>query len=73
MVLSGAVPVALVVTSAGNDGTDGWHYPARCNDASAAANAQLTNKELFVTVGSSVTCAGLAAFIKCASVCRDAS
>jgi len=60
VVLSGAVPIAVVVNAAGNDGTDGWHYPGRCNDASALANAQLTNKELFITVASSVSCAGLA-------------
>lgn len=60
VVLSGAIPIAVVVNAAGNDGTDGWHYPGRCNDATAAANAQLTNKELFITVAGSVSCAGLA-------------
>ncbi len=58
VVLSGAIPIAIVVAAAGNDGTDGWHYPARCNDATATANAQLTNKELLITVASSVTCPG---------------
>ncbi|HEX7028144.1 MAG TPA: cadherin domain-containing protein, partial [Gammaproteobacteria bacterium] len=67
VVLNGSTPVAVVVAAAGNgpagsvalnDGSDGWHYPSRCNDSTAAANSQLTNKSLFIPVMASYSCNG---------------
>ncbi|HEX5056154.1 MAG TPA: cadherin domain-containing protein [Gammaproteobacteria bacterium] len=56
VVLNSGTPVAVVVSGAGNDNSDGWHYPSKCNDGSAPANGQLTNKSLLIPVMASVTC-----------------
>jgi hypothetical protein len=56
VVLNGATPVAVVVSAAGNNNSNGFHYPSKCNDSSAAANSRLTNKNLLITVMGSVTC-----------------
>ncbi|HEX5056153.1 MAG TPA: cadherin domain-containing protein [Gammaproteobacteria bacterium] len=56
VVLNGSTPVAVVISAAGNNNSNGWHYPSKCNDSSAPANARLTNKNLLITVMASVTC-----------------
>ncbi len=56
VVLNGATPVAVVVAAAGNNNSNGWHYPSRCNDSTAPANSRLTNKNLLITVMGSNTC-----------------
>ncbi|HEX5056152.1 MAG TPA: S8 family serine peptidase [Gammaproteobacteria bacterium] len=56
VVLNSGTPVAVVISGAGNDNSDGWHYPSKCNDSSAPANGQLTNKSLLIPVMASVSC-----------------
>jgi hypothetical protein len=57
VVLNGSTPVAIVTTAAGNEDSDGWYYPAKCNDNSAAANGRLTRKDLLIPVMGSISCA----------------
>jgi thermitase len=61
VVLNSGTPVAVVISAAGNNNSDGFHYPSKCNDSSAPANAQLTNKSLFITVMGSISCSGACA------------
>jgi hypothetical protein len=68
VVLNSGTPVAVVVSAAGNNNSDGFHYPAKCNDNSAPANGQLTDKSLLITVMGSITCSGV-----CASDTRQAN
>jgi hypothetical protein len=56
VVLDGNTPTAVVVSAAGNNNSNGWHYPSKCNDNTATANAQLTNKNLLITVMGSISC-----------------
>jgi hypothetical protein len=56
VVLNGSTPVAVVISAAGNNNSNSNHYPSKCNDNSAAANARLTNKSLLITVMGSVSC-----------------
>ena len=42
---------AIVVNAVGNNGTNGYYYPARCNDF----NPKLTRKDLFITVANSIS------------------
>jgi hypothetical protein len=57
VVLNSGTPVAVVVSAAGNNNSNGNHYPSKCNDNTAAANSRLTNKSLLITVMGSVSCA----------------
>lgn len=50
VVLNGATPVAVVITAAGNDGSNSNHYPSRCNDDTHVSHAQLTRKDLLIPV-----------------------
>lgn len=54
-VVNAGVPVAIVVNAAGNNGMNGNFYPARCNDSSNAIHAQLSRKDLLITVANSVS------------------
>jgi hypothetical protein len=60
IVLNGTTPVAIVISAAGHvtsgSAYDGWHYPSKCNDNSAPANARLTRKDLLIPVMNSVSC-----------------
>jgi hypothetical protein len=49
-------PVAVVVSSAGDNNTNGFHYPARCNSNGEPADGQLVHKSLMITVMASRTC-----------------
>jgi hypothetical protein len=61
VVLNSGTPVAVVISAAGNNNSDGFHYPSKCNDNSAPANGQLTNKSLLITVMGSISCSGACA------------
>ncbi|HQS59390.1 MAG TPA: S8 family serine peptidase [Gallionellaceae bacterium] len=54
-VINGVTPVAVVVAAAGNSGSNGFFYPARCNDSSRPDHAALTRKDLFITVANSLS------------------
>jgi len=50
-VMSGGVPIAIVVNAAGNQNINGASYPGRCNDL----NAGLIHKQLLITVSNSAS------------------
>ncbi|HEY3488200.1 MAG TPA: S8 family serine peptidase, partial [Gammaproteobacteria bacterium] len=61
IVLDGGVPVAVVVSAAGNNNSNGNHYPSRCNDNTATAHSELADKSLLITVLGSISCTGVCA------------
>ncbi|MDO8412253.1 MAG: S8 family serine peptidase, partial [Gallionellaceae bacterium] len=55
VVLNGVTPVAIVSNAAGNNNSNGNFYPGRCNDSTNVLHAQLTRKDLFITVANSIS------------------
>ncbi|HQS59388.1 MAG TPA: S8 family serine peptidase [Gallionellaceae bacterium] len=54
-VINGVTPVAIAVVAAGNNNSNGYYYPARCNDSSRPEHATLTRKELLISVANSLS------------------
>ena len=54
-VLNGVTPVAIAVAATGNNNSNGFFYPARCNDSTRPEHAALTRKDLLISVANSLS------------------